>query len=350
MPAKRKSKPDAPRKAAAALQGRRRLDATKVLPSLVRKLLAIGDPDDLIVKVLALCRQFLGADEVSLLLVEGHELVEHEVQGKKLRKEKYRLRIGADGLTGWVGERKQTVIVPDVRKDRRYVQVTPSTRSEAVIPILIGDRLAGVLNFESSKLGFFNPSDRDLLELLAAQLAVGVRLDEANRRCQRLAVQMGMLNHLGRAGTTMDARSFLQRVVDVVRRTFDCSYSAVCVGDYDRERVLILAQSASEPRRLVTAGTVLPFGKGMIGAGFRLGETVNARDVRKDPNYYAHIDETRSEIDVPIRAGDHCLGIVDAQSDQLGAFDEDETMTLETLARSLVPVLQRADLGALLKA
>jgi len=319
---------------------RRRLDAAKVLPDLVRKLLEIGDPDVLLFRVLALCREFVGADEVSLAVVEGDQLVEQVIQGRR-RRDTVRLRIGAEGLGGWCAARKKTVICPDVRKDSRYVEASSWTRSEADVPILVGDRLVGVLGFESSKPGFFSPSDRELLEFLASQLAIGLRLEEVSRRGDRLATQLGMLNHLGRAGTTMEPPAFLQRVADAVRRTFDCSYAAVCLGDYPRERVLILAQSASQPHRLVVKGVALPFGKGMIGSAFRIGETVNARDVRKDPNYVAHIAETRSEIDVPIRAGDRCLGIVDAQSDRLGAFGDDETQTLETLARSLVPVLER---------
>jgi putative methionine-R-sulfoxide reductase with GAF domain len=320
---------------------RRKLDARKVLPDLVRRLLAIGDPDELLVRVLALCREFTGTDEVSLLLVEGDELVEHEIQRKSLRREKFRLKIGAQGLVGWCAARKRSAVVPDVRKDKRYFEANPGTRSEAAVPIVQGDRLVGVLNFESGKVGFFTTSDQDLLELLAAQLAVGLRLDAVHRRANRLGVQLGMLNHLGRAGTTLGPREFLQRVTDLVRPTFGGSYAAICMGDYRRERVVILAQSGSAPDRLVAPGTVLPFGKGMIGAAFRLGETVNAPDVRRDPNYFAHISETRSEIDVPIRAGDHCLGIVDVQSDEIAAFDPEDAQTLDTLARSLVPVLQR---------
>jgi sigma-B regulation protein RsbU (phosphoserine phosphatase) len=329
---------------------RRKLDATRALPGVVRHLLAITDPDELLVRTLGVCREALGADEVSLLLVDDDDLVEHEIDGRKLREQRYRMRIGEEGITGISAAHRQTIIVSDVRKDHRYKKVTETTRSEAAIPIIAGERLMGVLNFESSKIGFFNLTDRHLLELLASQIAVGLRLEELHHRGQRLSTQLGMLNNLSRAGTMMEPRAFLQRVVDQVRRTFDSSFAVILVGDYAHERLMLVAQSASSPERLCPTVSVIPFGKGMTGSAFRVGETLNARDVRKDPNYFAHISLTRSELDVPIRAGDRCLGIIGVQSDEMGAFTHDEVQTLETLARFLVPVFQRSEFSELVKA
>ena len=219
------------------------------------------------------------------------------------------------------------------------------------MPILAGEPLFGVINFESAKIGFFNTTDRHLLELLASQIAVGLRLEEVHHRAQRLSTQLGMLNNLSRAGTNMEPRAFLQRVVDQLRRTLDSSFTTILIGDYARERLVLVAQSASTPERLCgPEHAAIPFGKGMTGNAFRVGETVNARDVRKNPNYFAHIPDTRSEIDVPIRAGDRCLGIIGAQSERISAFTDDEVETLETLARFLVPVLQRSEMADLVKA
>lgn len=318
---------------------RRKLNATRVLPDLVRQLLAIGDPDELLARVLGLCNDFVGADEVSLLLVDGKELVEHVIQGRTLRKEKHRIRIGAEGLSGFAAGKRATVVVPDVRKDSRYVQASKATRSEAAVPILAGDRLLGVLNFESSKVGFFSRNDRNLLELLAAQIAIGLRLDEVHRRSSRLATELQMLNHLGRAATSLDPKAFVQRVADIARMTFQCLYCGIFVGDYEREEVVLIAHSSGRPVSF-GPGERQAFSRGMIGAAFRLGETVVANDVRKDPNYAEAVPGVLSEIDVPIRMGDHCLGILDAQSEELNSFSDDEVQTLETLARSLVPTIQ----------
>src|SRR5688572_10471481 len=58
-----------------------RLDAVKLLPEVIRRLLAISDADLLLHEVCSLASDALGADEVSLLLTDPtrQELIEHEV-------------------------------------------------------------------------------------------------------------------------------------------------------------------------------------------------------------------------------------------------------------------------------
>lgn len=125
----------------------------------------------------------------------------------------------------------------------------------------------------------------------------------------------------------------------VARRTLGCYYVGVFQGDYERQEVALLAQSCAETIDL-RVGTPVKFGVGLIGKAFELGEIVNVRDVSKEPNYEQRIHTTRSEVCVPIRVGDHCVGILDAQAQKVGAFSADDLMTLETIARFLVPVLQ----------
>src|SRR5688572_32083065 len=59
-----------------------RLDAVKLLPDVIRRLLDISDADLLLHEVCSLASDALGADEVSLLLTDftGEELIEHEVR------------------------------------------------------------------------------------------------------------------------------------------------------------------------------------------------------------------------------------------------------------------------------
>jgi putative methionine-R-sulfoxide reductase with GAF domain len=320
----------------------RRTDNAGALARVVRELTLHTDSDSILDDMLKVCRAVSGADEVSIARVEGDELVEDERDTAYPSREPVRLKIGVDGLGGLCAAKGRTIIVPDVAKDRRYFKANADTRSEALVPVFFGPRLAGVLDFESSKRGFFKRASQDLLELLASQVAVALRLDEARRRQERLGMELGMLNNLGRAGTSLAPREHIQRCADLVRRTFDCSYTAVFLGDYEGRRIVLLAHSPEDSED-VRPGASLPFGRGLIGTAFRLGETVNTRDVRKDRDYVSTIPTTRSELDVPIRAGDRCLGILDAQSNHVDSFTDDEVQALETLARFLVPALQHVE-------
>jgi len=59
------------------------------------------------------------------------------------------LQIG-QGIVGWVAKSGESVIVPDVRNDRRYVAARPATRSEIATPMMFEGRVVGVFNLESN--------------------------------------------------------------------------------------------------------------------------------------------------------------------------------------------------------
>jgi putative methionine-R-sulfoxide reductase with GAF domain len=56
--------------------------------------------------------------------------------------------------------------------------------------------------------------------------------------------------------------------------------------------------------------------------------------------YVARVPGVMSEVCVPIRVGDNCLGILDAQAQTVGEFTGDEVMFLEAVARLLAPSFQ----------
>lgn len=324
-----------------------RLDAVRLLPDVVRRLLGIGDPDALLHEVVALIKETLGADEASLLLLEPGtgELVEHEVVAHgQLRPTRYRLPMTERALSTWVAEHRKPLAVPDVRKDKRYLEIRLETRSEATVPITAGDSLLGVLNLESKKLGYFQKGDLRLLEILASQLAVALRLVDWANQAQEFRDRMGALHNLTRlVGGVAPLPTLLQRVVDAVRMTCGGHYAAIFQGDYERQELVLLAQSTAHPVS-VAPHTRLKFGTGLLGKAFELGETVNVKDVRKDPMYLFKIPGVMSEICVPIRIGDSCLGILDAQAASVGEFTDDEAKFLESVARVVAPSLQTAGL------
>ena len=62
-----------------------------------------------------------------------------------------RLKIGTEGLGGWVAATGQPLLVLDVRQDSRYVWMEGSaTRSELIVPILVKEIVIGVLDAVAS--------------------------------------------------------------------------------------------------------------------------------------------------------------------------------------------------------
>jgi len=318
-----------------------RLNEHALLPEVIRRLLSISDPEVMVRQVVGFARETLGADEVSLLLLDpsGRDLIEHEVVGKKLRPTRHRLRIPEEGIAGWVASHRLPQVVPDVRKDKRYVKAQGEMRSEAAVPILSGDKLLGVLNFESRKVGYFQKGNLELLLFLASQLSIALKMVELDDRAREWQERMSAIHNLLRlGGGAAPLETVLRRVVETVRLLCGGHYAAVFRGDYDREELVLLAHSSAKPLD-IAIGSRLKFRTGLTGKAFELGETVCVRDVRNESMYIDRIPGVLAEVCVPLRLGDRCVGLLDAQAQSVGEFTHDEVLFLEAIARFLAPML-----------
>jgi L-methionine (R)-S-oxide reductase len=108
---------------------------------------------------------------VGIYLLEGDELV----LGPYLGKPSPHTRIALNqGICGAAASQKQTIVVDDVNSDPRYLACSLETKSEIVVPILRGDTVLGEIDIDSDQHAAFGPTDRTLVEAVAA--ALGSRL------------------------------------------------------------------------------------------------------------------------------------------------------------------------------
>jgi phosphoserine phosphatase RsbU/P len=90
------------------------------------------------------------------------------------------------GITGHAAGYRCPVRVADVRLDQRYVEFPHSdnVRSELVVPLLLQNRVVGVLDLESTQLGAFTTEHEHMLEILGSFIAIALensRLYEQTR-------------------------------------------------------------------------------------------------------------------------------------------------------------------------
>ncbi len=98
---------------------------------------------------------------VGIYLLEGDELV----LGPYLGKPSPHTRIPLNrGICGAAASEKATIIVDDVHSDARYLACSLETRSEIVVPIMLGDTVLGEIDIDSDQVAVFGADDRVLLE------------------------------------------------------------------------------------------------------------------------------------------------------------------------------------------
>ena len=78
------------------------------------------------------------------------------------------------GITGAAAESREVVRVHDTAKDPRYIASHPDIRSEVAVPLIVQDKVVGVMDLESDRVGYFSDDHMRTLALLAPQVASSV--------------------------------------------------------------------------------------------------------------------------------------------------------------------------------
>ncbi len=71
------------------------------------------------------------------------------------------------GVCGTAAEKQESIIVLDVSKFAGHIACSSKSKSELVVPIMVGDKLYGVIDIDSPKLDRFKEADRSLIERIA---------------------------------------------------------------------------------------------------------------------------------------------------------------------------------------
>ncbi|MEM4089189.1 MAG: GAF domain-containing protein, partial [Thermoplasmatales archaeon] len=77
-----------------------------------------------------------------------------------------RIRIGF-GICGLAAKNAETIVVPDVSKDPRYISCFLETKSEIVVPIFKDGKVIGEIDIDSDSLNPFTDKDNLFLERVA---------------------------------------------------------------------------------------------------------------------------------------------------------------------------------------
>lgn len=141
-----------------------------------QKITSILDLDQLIDNIVNDVARSFGCLEASVYLHdEGRsEMVLAGVHGCSVNHKGHRLKIGREGMVGYVASTGQMRYAPDVRKDEYYVACEPSTHSEVAIPLHVGEHLVGVFTASHPDLDAFPRQQLRILQALCDHVAVAV--------------------------------------------------------------------------------------------------------------------------------------------------------------------------------
>jgi nitrate/nitrite-specific signal transduction histidine kinase len=171
----------------------RRADLFRLIADVGGHITSILSLPDLMAAIVESIHQRLGYERVAIGLVEGGRVVMKAGAGggwdhASLQPPSF--VVGEQGLIGWTAASGESLLVPDVRRDSRYVPQADSdkTCSELVVPLRASNTVLGVLDVQSECQQPFTEIDRTVLESLAAQAAIAIENIRLAERSRQMAV------------------------------------------------------------------------------------------------------------------------------------------------------------------
>jgi phosphoserine phosphatase RsbU/P len=141
-----------------------------------QEITSILDLDQLIDNVVNEVSLSFGCLEAGIYLHDEDrgEMVLAGVRGCSLHGKGFRLKVGVEGMVGYVASTGQMRYAPDVRKDQYYISCEHDTLSEVAIPLRVGERLVGVFTASHPEVDGFPRQQLRILQALCDHVAVAI--------------------------------------------------------------------------------------------------------------------------------------------------------------------------------
>jgi sigma-B regulation protein RsbU (phosphoserine phosphatase) len=173
-----------------------------LLNEIARELTSILNLDEVLKRVGELLQRLIDYQMFSILLLDAAgETLQHRfsLRFQENIHLKHDIPLGK-GVVGYAAQSREAVLVKDVKKDARYIETNPETRSELAVPLIYKDKVIGVLDLEHTRRGFFTEDHQRTITTLAAQIAIAIEnarlYEEIARQERRLERDMSLAREL----------------------------------------------------------------------------------------------------------------------------------------------------------
>ncbi|MFZ6030726.1 MAG: GAF domain-containing protein [Chloroflexota bacterium] len=335
----------------------------ELLYHISRELTTALDLKTVLRRVLFLSMRNVGAITGSILVVDdsGMPVESAMITGDVVHSHAtQRLRDTLDrGLAGWVARNRKGALVEDTSKDPRWVQRfydsqdVHDSKSAVSAPLLVHDRLVGVLTLVHPQVGFFTQEHFDLIQAIADQASIAVLNARLYAESKYQAQLMTALAESAAAiASSIQLDEVLQRILEQISYVLQVeAVSLALINPEDRQIIFRAAIGWQKP----FSGARLQFGQSVAGWVAVDGHGVVIRDVKEDPRYDAEVDQrtglaTRAIACAPIRDIDQIIGVLEAINPLEKSFEPDALLVLTGIGGLAGTAIRHAQLFERLQA
>ncbi|HSD82256.1 MAG TPA: GAF domain-containing protein, partial [Anaerolineae bacterium] len=285
--------------------------------------------------------QLLGAPMGELLLMQPDGASLREAALFKATSYPTDIRLG-EGVTGRVAQTGEPLIIADYGQWPGRIQALAAAnyRSVVGVPVQWRSRVLGVLNVLDDRPAQFTQDDASVLQLFAVQAAIAIENARLFEAAWRRVSELNVLHEVALAASqAVDEKELIARVMEVLGGTLNIDYLGALLKDEALNALRI--DTYFQGAHLTLSDELIPLGRGITGTVALTGQARRLDDVRHAPGYYQYHADALSEVCVPLKVGDHILGVINAESRQLAAFSEADEQLLSTVAGQLGTAIDR---------
>jgi two-component system, NtrC family, sensor histidine kinase KinB len=289
---------------------------------------------------------------VDSAVISGPETIDHTTQRLSFAIER--------GLAGWVIQQRQAVIIQDTSSDARWAPRgygspgSQGAKSVISAPLLVQERLVGVITLANSQPGFFTGDHLSLIQAIADQASIAVlngRLYAESRR--QAAVMTALAESAAAINASLQVKDVLLRILEQIQKVLRVEAVALALLDGSKEHLVFQASIGwNSPRELEARVEV---GEGFAGWAVREAQGLVVHDVEQDLRGDKEINQrtglqVRAAACAPIRSKGAVFGVLEAVNPLDEFFNPDALQVLDGIGSLAGTAIQHAQLFESLEA
>ena len=255
-----------------------------------------------------------------------------------------------EGMPGWV-IKNQASFIGNVESAPYCSQLIEGKiqdlgiRSLLIVPMKTNNEVIGSLLFGAIKESFYSEEDAAVAQLISLYLAISLKDASIFEDARKRITQIELINKISSQLTSMlQLDQLLNTAAATIQKTFNFFDVTVFLVTEDKSEMELVAHSGSFIDFL-PHGYRQDIKKGIIGWVAMQGKKALCNDVLQDYRYLAYeYHNTRSELAIPIQIDHEVVGVLNLEDTKLNAFDDTDSIVLETLSDQLGIAIKNAKL------
>jgi len=308
--------------------------------------------EEVLNRTIQIAHQILNLDNCAILLFDERDgvlKISRQVGYDENIVDTFKVKPGV-GISGWVFEHREGVIISNVQKDPRYIKGVSGAVSEMAMPLIVDERPIGVLDAESKRENAFCDEDFVMFKIFAQNVAVAIRnadlmnrLLASNNELKKRLNEISTLSRVANSvSTILNLDVLLLKILGLIQETLNFSNCAILLLEKETG-VLKVKASIGYKEESIKNLSIRP-GEGITGRVLLYGKPVLIGDIRNEPGYIEGINGGRSEISVPLVVRDAIIGVLDAESPIPNKFTEYDLNLFAVFASYISSAIHNAEL------